>query len=74
MPGGRRYSGKPQATDRAAWKVVQRHSSNKTEAQCREIIKDWIKAGVLFETKYHDPNARKDEWGLFVDRNKRPQY
>jgi len=74
MPAGRRYSGKPQATDRAAWKVVQKYCPTKTEAQCREMIREWIKAGVLFEAKYHDPVSRKEEWGLFVDRNKRPQY
>jgi hypothetical protein len=74
MPTGRRYSGKPQATDRAAWKVVQKYCPTKTEAQCREMIREWIKAGVLFEARYHDPVSRKEEWGLFVDRNKRPQY
>jgi len=74
MPAGRRYSGKPQAVDRAAWKVVQKYCPTKTEAQCREMIREWIKAGVLFEAKYHDPVSRKEEWGLFVDRNKRPQY
>jgi hypothetical protein len=74
MPTGRRYSGRPQATDRAAWKVVQKYCPTKTEAQCREMIREWIKAGVLFEAKYHDPVSRKEEWGLFVDHNKRPQY
>jgi hypothetical protein len=74
MPAGRRYSGKPQATDRAAWRVVQKYCPTKTEAQCREMIREWIKAGVLFEARYHDPVSRKEEWGLFVDRNKRPQY
>ena len=74
MPTGRRYSGKPQAVDRAAWKVVQKYCPSKTEAQCRQMIHEWIKAGVLFEAKYHDPVSRKEEWGLFIDRNKRPQY
>jgi hypothetical protein len=74
MPAGRRYSGKPQATDRAAWKVVQKYCPSKNEAQCREMIREWIKAGVLFEAKYHDPVSRKEEWGLFVNPSKRPQY
>jgi hypothetical protein len=74
MPHERRYSGKPQATDRAAWRVVQKHCPAKAEAQCREMIKEWIKAGVLFEAKYHDPFSRKQEWGLYVDHNNRPQY
>jgi hypothetical protein len=74
MDGGRHYSGKPQATDRAAWKVVQKHCPTKTEAQCRAMIREWIKAGVLIEKKYYDPVSRKEEWGLFVDRNKRPRY
>jgi hypothetical protein len=74
MGDQRQYSGKPQATDRAAWRVVQKHCPTKAEAQCREMVKEWIKAGVLFEARYHDPISRKEEWGLYVDHNKRPQY
>jgi len=70
----RRYSGKPQATDRAAWRVVQKYCPTKSEAQCREIIREWIKAGVLYEAKYYDPVSRKEEWGLYVNPDKRPQY
>jgi hypothetical protein len=73
MPTGRRYSGKPQAVDRAAWRVVQKYCPSKTEAQCREIIREWLKAGMLYEAQYDDPVTRKKEWGLFVDPSKRPQ-
>jgi hypothetical protein len=74
MPDGRRYSGQPQAKDRAAWRAVQKYCPTKSEAQCREIIREWIASGVLHEKKYHDPVSRKEEWGLFVDPNKRPRY
>jgi hypothetical protein len=73
-PNGRRYSKHGAATDRAAWKVVQKHCPAKTEAQCREIIKQWCEAGTLFEETGHDPVSRKDEKGLYVNPSKRPHY
>jgi hypothetical protein len=39
----------------AAWRVVQKHCPAKTEAQCRAMIQEWIKAGVLIERTYHNP-------------------
>jgi hypothetical protein len=36
VPNGQRYSNAANAKDRAAWKVVQRHYPNKSEAQCRK--------------------------------------
>ncbi|PWT84876.1 MAG: hypothetical protein C5B56_14885 [Proteobacteria bacterium] len=72
---GRRYIDHGAAgADRAAWAVVQKFCPSKPQAQCREMIKQWLKAGVLFRAKYHNPIRREDENGLFVDRNKRPQY
>jgi hypothetical protein len=43
--GQRYYSDAPKATDRAAWKVVQRHCNGKTEGQCREVIRTCCSAG-----------------------------
>jgi hypothetical protein len=75
LSDGRRYIDHGSASaDRAAWAVVQKFCPNKPQAQCREMIKQWLKAGVLFRAKYHNPIRREDENGLFVDRNKRPQY
>ena len=74
MPNGQRYSKHNRATTRAAWQAVQKHCSTKPEAQCREIIKQWCEAQVLFEATYDDPVSRKPELGLRVDGNKRPQY
>ena len=54
--------------------MVQKFCPSKPQAQCREMIKQWLKAGVLFRAKYHNPIRREDENGLFVDRNKRPAY
>jgi hypothetical protein len=73
MPDVRRYSIHNRATARAAWKLVQRHCS-KSEAQCKEIIKQWCDSGVLTETSYDDPVTRKPEIGLRLDPNKRPRY
>jgi hypothetical protein len=74
MADGRRYSTHNRASARAAWKLVQQHCPHKTEAQCKEIIKQWCDAKVLTETTYADPVTRKAETGLRVDPAKRPRY
>ena len=43
---GRLYSDAGPARERAAWRVVQLHTG-KAEAQCREIIRGWVKSGTL---------------------------
>jgi hypothetical protein len=70
--GKQRYSDAPAATDRAAWKVVTRHTPSLNETQARKIIQTWGKNGVLFRQKYHDEPARKDLLGLYVNNAKRP--
>jgi AAA domain len=72
LPNGQRYFDAPKVGDRAAWAVVQRHCSNKTEPQCREIIRTWVKNGVLFKEQYDDPVERKPRSGLRRDTSKRP--
>jgi hypothetical protein len=72
MANGQRYSAAPKAADRAAWKIVQKHCPNRTEAQCREIIRTWVKNSVLYEDDYDDPIDRKSRKGLRVDATKRP--
>jgi DNA polymerase I-like protein with 3'-5' exonuclease and polymerase domains len=74
LPDGRRYSSHNRAEGREAWQVVQRHCAGKPEAQCREMIRQWIKAGVLIEKDYDDPVARKERKGLFLNPEKRPHY
>jgi AAA domain len=73
MPNGQRYTdaggGKG---DRAAWKVVQKHCPNRSESQCREIIKTWVKNGVLYAVEYDDPVDRKKRSGYRLDTTKRP--
>jgi hypothetical protein len=74
LPNGRRYSTHNRATGRAAWKVVHEHCPAKSEAQCKEVIKQWCDARVLIEKEYDDPVTRKTEIGLRVDPNRRPHY
>jgi hypothetical protein len=69
---GQRYSHASAAGTRAAWPVVQRHCPGRTEAQCRVIIKTWIKSGLLYLDDYDDPVERKLRKGLRVDHSKRP--
>jgi AAA domain len=72
MPNGQRYTDKGGGTGpRAAWKVVQKHC-NRTEGQCREIIRTWIRNGVLNHEEYDDPIERKPRSGLRLNTSKRP--
>jgi hypothetical protein len=73
MPNGQRYSDASAATARAAWLVVKRHCLDRSEAQCREIVKTWLKSGVLYNDEYDDPIERKPRKGLRVDGSKRPR-
>ena len=72
VSNGQRYSDANAAGARAAWPVVQRHCPTKTEAQCREIIRTWVKTELLYHEDYEDPTDRKTRKGLRVDNSKRP--
>jgi len=72
LANGQRYSSDNAAKSRAAWPVVQKHCPTKTEAQCREIIRAWLKTGALREIDYDDPIYRRSQKGLEVDSQKRP--
>jgi hypothetical protein len=69
---GRRYTEGNKTTARSAWPVVQRHCPDRTEAQCREIIRTWLKNEVLVMEEYDDPETRKPAKGLLVCDAKRP--
>jgi hypothetical protein len=71
MADGQRYSHHASARDRAAWGVVARHCPAKPKAQCREMIRQWMKKGVLFSDAYDNPVRGREERGLFVNDNKR---
>jgi hypothetical protein len=71
-PDGGRYSDNNRATKRAAWKIVTKHASNKSEAQARAIINTWAKNGILFLEEYYDEESRKQAQGLRVNPAKRP--
>jgi hypothetical protein len=72
LDNGQRYTEGNRAVGRSAWPMVQRHCPDRTEAQCREIIKTWVKNGVLIEEEYTDPKERRLRKGLFVCDAKRP--
>ena len=44
----------------------------KTEDQAREVIKTWVKNGVLEHYDYENPTTRKQVKGLRVNPAKRP--
>ena len=72
LPDGNRYTNAPSAKERAAWKVIQRLAPHKTGAQAREIIKTWVKNGVLVTFSYTNPVTRHEVTGLQVEHAKRP--
>jgi hypothetical protein len=39
--------------------VVQLHCPDKAEAQCREIVRVWLRDGLLVPEEYHDPVQRR---------------
>jgi hypothetical protein len=72
MENGQRYSGAPNAKDRAAWRVVQAHALDKSEKQCREVVNAWLRSGTLAHDNYDDPVDHKRRSGLRVNGTKRP--
>jgi len=69
---GERFSNAPAAKERAVWPVVQRFAPDKSEAQCRTIIHQWLTNGVLLSEPYQSHEQRRKVPGLRVDATKRP--
>jgi AAA domain len=72
LANGQRYTEGNKTTPRSAWPIVQHHCPDRTEPQCREIIRTWTKNGVLVSEDYDDPVERKPRKGLSVCHAKRP--
>ena len=72
LPDGVRYTDAKSATTRAAWQVIRKHVPDKSEMQAREVIKTWVKTGLLEPFDYENPKARKQEKGLRVNSVRRP--
>jgi len=72
LPDGNRYTDAAKAGFREAWRVVRINAPGKTEDQAREIIKTWVKNGVLEGRKYLNPVTGKEVRGLWVNPGKRP--
>ena len=72
LPDGDRYSDSPAATTKAAWKAVGALAPHKTEAQAKQIIRAWIKSGLLVREEYRSEGERKERVGLRVIAAKRP--
>jgi len=71
LPAGHFYTRSPNAGDRAVVPLVRRRT-RKTEDQAKEIVKTWIRNGVLVEFEYRNPETRKDVKGLRVEFGARP--
>jgi hypothetical protein len=64
MSDGRRYSAAPTARERAAWRVLQEICPDKSEQQCRAVIKTWVKNKLLTIGRYYDEKERKENEGI----------
>jgi hypothetical protein len=71
LPDGRRYSASNASKDRAAWQVVQRHL-DRSDAEARQIIKNWVQDGVFRTEECVDPIRRRKVPGLFGNPSRRP--
>ena len=69
---GNFYTARPNAGRRAVVPLVRRLTVSKTEEQARQIVRAWLKNGVLVEFEYHNPETRKPAMGLRVEFSKRP--
>ncbi len=72
MPDGTLYSDAPNAKASAAWRAIESYCPGKSEAACRQIIKLWVKSGLLVHKIYENKATRKTASGLRVDPAKRP--
>jgi hypothetical protein len=72
LPDGNRYTDAPNVIERAAWRVIEKHCPGKSEAACRQIIKLWVRSGLLIRRSYENPATRKPVKGFKVDNEKRP--
>jgi hypothetical protein len=73
LPNGARYSDASNASERAAWKVVRERCPDQAEGPSRELIKRWIRDGVLETREYEDTGQRKKRKGLYVNAARRPK-
>jgi hypothetical protein len=72
LPDGNLYTDAARAGERGAWQVVVKEAPHKSEAQAREIIRTWVKDGILVKPEYTNPKTRKKVRGLRVNLTKRP--
>jgi hypothetical protein len=72
LPDGNRYTDGPNVIERAAWRVIARHCAGKSEGACRQIIRLWLKSGLLIRRNYENRATRKPAIGFWVDNEKRP--
>ena len=73
MDFGVRYSDHNSAKEKAAWRVIQKHVPDKSEAAAKDIVREWVKSELLVRNEYDDPVERKPRKGLYVDDAKRPK-
>lgn len=72
LPDGNRYTDAARAGEREAWRVVVKHAPDKPEKLARDMVKRWMKTGVLVAGQYENPVTRKKVSGLRLDATKRP--
>ena len=69
--GGQRYSFRQQS-NRWIGEAIIENALDKSEADAKQIVREWRKSGLLFEDEYQNDETRKTVKGVFVDELKRP--
>jgi hypothetical protein len=72
MPNGERYSAAGAAGERAVWQVFAELLPDRTDKQAREIVRAWLKSGLLYQEDYQSAGQRRGRQGLRVCDAKRP--
>ena len=62
LPDGNRFTDGPRSPERSAWKVIVEHAPTKTEAQAREVVRMWVKNGVLVRRDYTTHRHARRSW------------
>jgi len=71
LPDGQRYiARRGNGTNRWVGAVLEDHDFGAAQAQ--EIVKAWVRSGVLVVEDYTNPVRRRSEKGIAVDRSKMP--
>ena len=73
LEDGQRYQLKAtRNSKRWAGSVLVDQGAEVSEHDAKQILKEWLKIGMIFEEEYQNPKRRKPERGLFINMEMLP--